>query len=72
MFNASTPSSNDICLNDLLYVCPILHIKLTFLKFVFNGNISKNYGQVFVNPKQTCFQRIVYMTLESGEIQDLD
>ncbi|XP_075150652.1 uncharacterized protein LOC142224750 [Haematobia irritans] len=67
VFNASAPTSNGVSLNDILHTGPILQNELIILilnwrlfRFVFNGDITKMYRQILVDPTQTSFQRILF------------
>ncbi|XP_037824461.1 uncharacterized protein LOC119612686 [Lucilia sericata] len=74
VFNASSPSSNDI-----LHTGPILQNDLTllilkwrFFKYVFNADIQKMYRQILVDPKHTVFQRILFRNNPNVIIQDYE
>ncbi|XP_073821599.1 uncharacterized protein [Musca autumnalis] len=79
VFNASSPTSNGISLNDVLYTGPVLQNDLTililnwrFYQFVFNGDIQKMYRQILVNPIHTPFQRILYRKDPNEPIKDYE
>ncbi|XP_075150784.1 uncharacterized protein LOC142224892 [Haematobia irritans] len=79
VFNASAPTSNGINLNDILYSGPglqneliVLILKWRFFEYVFNGDITKMYRQILVNPKQTSFQRILFRKQPNHPIQDFE
>ncbi|XP_075158336.1 uncharacterized protein LOC142231584 [Haematobia irritans] len=79
VFNASAPTSNGISLNDLLYSGPVLQnelivliLKWRFFEYVFNGDITKMYRQILVNPKQTSFQRTLFRKQPNHPIQDFE
>lgn len=79
VFNASCPSSSGISLNDILYPGPVLQNDLTTLllrwrlyRFVFSADIEKMYRQIKVHPNDTCFQRILFRTDPSKDIQDFE
>ncbi|XP_046807521.1 uncharacterized protein LOC124420038 [Lucilia cuprina] len=77
VFNASSPSSNGLSLNDILYPGPILQsdlplliLKWRFFRFVFNADIQKMYRQILVEPKHTPFQRILFRKNPNSSVQD--
>ncbi|XP_061395654.1 uncharacterized protein LOC133331269 [Musca vetustissima] len=77
VFNGSCPTATGKCLNDLLYVGPVLQKDIISLilnwrmyKFVFNADISKMYRQIQVNPNHASFQRILYRFSPDEEIKD--
>lgn len=79
VFNASAPTSNGLSLNDILHTGPILQNDLTALilkwrlfRYVFNGDITKMYRQILVDPKQTQYQRILFRQCPSGPIEDYE
>ncbi|XP_075155812.1 uncharacterized protein LOC142229153 [Haematobia irritans] len=79
VFNASSRTSNGVSLNDVLHVGPVLQNDLTililrwrFFRFVFNGNITKMYRQILVDPRHTSFQRILYREDANGPIRDYE
>lgn len=79
VFNASNPTSNGLSLNDILYTGPSLQNDLTmllvkwrFFKFVFNGDITKMYRQILVDPRQTPFQRILFRKSPEEKVQDFE
>ncbi|KAH8262070.1 hypothetical protein KR038_001985, partial [Drosophila bunnanda] len=78
VFNASSPSANGTSLNDILYAGPVLQSDLTiqilkwrYFKFVFNADIEKMYRQIWVNPKHTSLQRILFRSPD-GNIRDYE
>ncbi|XP_075150481.1 uncharacterized protein LOC142224584 [Haematobia irritans] len=77
VFNASFQTSNGVSLNDVLHIGPVLQNDLTililrwrFFRFVFNGDITKMYRQILVDPKHTPFQRIIFRPDPDLPIQD--
>ncbi|XP_059217691.1 uncharacterized protein LOC131994814 [Stomoxys calcitrans] len=79
VFNASSPSSNGVSLNDVLYTGPVLQNDLTvlilkwrFYRFVLNGDIQKMYRQILVNPSHIPFQRILFRTSQNDPIQEFE
>ncbi|XP_017465091.1 PREDICTED: uncharacterized protein LOC108358328 isoform X2 [Rhagoletis zephyria] len=77
VFNASSNSSNGVCLNDILHVGPTLQADLTLLlirwrmyKYVFNSDIQKMYRQILVNPSHRPYQRILFRKDPHSGIQD--
>ncbi|XP_075151482.1 uncharacterized protein LOC142225579 [Haematobia irritans] len=79
VFNASAPTSNGVSLNDLLYTGPILQNELItlilnwrFFRYVFNGDITKMYRQILVDPNQTSFQRILFRTNPQNPLEDFE
>ncbi|XP_075150512.1 uncharacterized protein LOC142224615 [Haematobia irritans] len=79
VFNASYPSSSGKSLNDVLYPGPVLQRDITtlllrwrFYRYVFSADIEKMYRQIRVNPKHTPFQRIVFRSDPSDQIQDFE
>ncbi|XP_043064460.1 uncharacterized protein LOC122320331 [Drosophila ficusphila] len=78
VFNASSPSANGTSLNDVLHAGPVLQSDLTiqilkwrFFQYVFSADITKMYRQIWVNPKHTPFQRILFRNME-GELRDYE
>ncbi|XP_070142300.1 uncharacterized protein [Drosophila kikkawai] len=78
VFNASSPPANETSLNDILYAGPVLQSDLTlqilkwrYFRFVFNADIEKMYRQIWVDPKHTPFQRILFRNPD-GEIRDYE
>ncbi|XP_043062888.1 uncharacterized protein LOC122319553 [Drosophila yakuba] len=76
VFNASSPSSNGTSLNDILHAGPVLKSDLTnqilkwrYFRYVFSADIEKMYRQIWVDPKHTPFQRILFRN-NRGEIRD--
>jgi hypothetical protein len=62
VFNASSPTSNGVSLNDVLHAGPVrqsdltlLILKWRFFKIVFNGDIEKMYRQITVDEKHQVF-----------------
>ncbi|XP_075150572.1 uncharacterized protein LOC142224672 [Haematobia irritans] len=79
VFNASSPSSTGVSLNDVLYTGPVLQNDLTililkwrFYQYVLNGDIQKMYRQILVNPCYTPFQRILFRENPSDPTQDFE
>ncbi|XP_041565712.1 uncharacterized protein LOC121467673 [Drosophila elegans] len=67
VFNASSPSANGASLNDILHAGPVLQSDLTiqilkwrYFQYVFSADIEKMYRQIWVDPKHTPFQRILF------------
>ncbi|XP_070068060.1 uncharacterized protein [Drosophila takahashii] len=77
VFNASSPSVNGTSLNDVLHAGPVLQSDLTiflkwrYFKYVFSADITKMYRQIWVDPKHTPFQRILFRNKE-GDIRDYE
>nr|CAA09069.1 polyprotein [Drosophila melanogaster] len=78
VFNASSPSSNGTSLNDILHAGPVLQSDLTVqilkwrdFRYVFSADIQKMYRQIWVDPKHTPFQRILFRN-NRGEIRDFE
>nr|XP_044248535.1 LOW QUALITY PROTEIN: uncharacterized protein LOC123002433 [Drosophila takahashii] len=78
VFNASSPSDNGVSLNDILHAGPVLQSDLTiqilkwrYFRFVYSADIEKMYRQIWVDPKQTAFQRILFRNRE-GYIRDFE
>ncbi|KAH8337105.1 hypothetical protein KR074_011099, partial [Drosophila pseudoananassae] len=78
VFNASSPSANGTSLNDILYAGPVLQSDLTiqilkwrYFRFVFNADIEKMYRQIWVDPKHTPLQRILFRNPD-GDIRDYE
>ncbi|XP_043063799.1 uncharacterized protein LOC122319964 [Drosophila ficusphila] len=78
VFNASSPSSNGTSLNDILHAGPVLQSDLTiqilkwrYFQYVFSADITKMYRQIWVDPKHTPFQRILFRNKE-GEVSDFE
>ncbi|XP_075157958.1 uncharacterized protein LOC142231226 [Haematobia irritans] len=79
VFNASSPTSTGVSLNDILYTGPVLQkdlvalvVKWRFYEFVFNADISKMYRQICINPEHSRYQRIVFRECGSEEIRDYE
>ncbi|XP_023293941.2 uncharacterized protein LOC111677110 [Lucilia cuprina] len=79
VFNASCPTSNGISLNDMLHSGPVLQNDLIILllqwrfhRYVFNSDIEKMYRQILVNENDRPFQRIIFRSSISDEIQDYE
>ncbi|XP_073831493.1 uncharacterized protein [Musca autumnalis] len=77
VFNASSPSSSGLSLNDILHTGPILQSDLTmlilrwrFFRYVFNADIEKMYRQILVHPEDAKFQRILFRSTPNEEVQD--
>ncbi|XP_070138632.1 uncharacterized protein [Drosophila bipectinata] len=73
VFNASSPSANGTSLNDILYAGPVLQSDLTikilkwrYFRFVFNADIEKMYRRIWVDPKHTALQRILFHNPDWG------
>ncbi|XP_070068132.1 uncharacterized protein [Drosophila takahashii] len=71
VFNASSPSDNGVSLNDILHAGPVLQSDLTiqilkwrYFRFVYSADIKKMYRQIWVDPNQTAFQRILFRNRE--------
>jgi len=78
VFNASSPSANGTSLNDILHAGPVLQSDLTiqvlkwrYFQYVFSADITKMYRQIWVDPKHTPFQRILFRNKE-GDIRDFE
>ncbi|XP_043065432.1 uncharacterized protein LOC122320888 [Drosophila ficusphila] len=78
VFNASSPSSNGTSLNDILHAGAVLQSDLTiqilkwrYFQYVFSADITKMYRQIWVDPKHTPFQRILFRNKE-GEVTDFE
>jgi len=78
VFNASSPSANGTSLNDFLHAGPVLQSDLTiqilkwrYFKYVFSADITKMYHQIWVDPKHTPFQRILFRNKE-GEVSNFE
>ncbi|XP_041675602.1 uncharacterized protein LOC121530510 [Drosophila eugracilis] len=78
VFNASSPSANGTSLNDILHAGPVLQSDLTiqilkwrYFQYVFSADITKMYRQIWVDPKHTPFQRILFRDKE-GDIRDFE
>ncbi|XP_075163230.1 uncharacterized protein LOC142235861 [Haematobia irritans] len=79
VFNASAPTSNGVSLNDVLHTGPILQNELIILilnwrlfRYVFNGDITKMYRQILVNPNQRSFQRILFRNNPQSPLEDFE
>ncbi|XP_061395385.1 uncharacterized protein LOC133330998 [Musca vetustissima] len=79
VFNASSPTSNKKSLNDNLFAGPILQqdivlqvLKWRFFRYVFNADVTKMYRQIFLNPSQTQFQRILFRKSPCDPIEDYE
>ncbi|XP_075151028.1 uncharacterized protein LOC142225136 [Haematobia irritans] len=79
VFNASAPTSNGVSLNDVLHTGPILQNELIVLilnwrlfQYVFNGDITKMYRQILVNPSQRSFQRILFRKNPQNPLEDFE
>ncbi|XP_075162874.1 uncharacterized protein LOC142235507 [Haematobia irritans] len=79
VFNASSASSNGMSLNDVLYPSPILQqdlivlvLRWRFFRFIFNGDITKMYRQILINPNQAQFQRILFRENPNEKVQDFE
>ncbi|KAH8357074.1 hypothetical protein KR200_003634, partial [Drosophila serrata] len=78
VFNASSPSTNENSLNDILHAGPVLQSDLTiqilkwrYFQYVLSADITKMYRQIWVDPKHTPFQRILFRNKE-GDIRDFE
>ncbi|XP_043063591.1 uncharacterized protein LOC122319857 [Drosophila ficusphila] len=78
VFNASSPSDNGVSLNDILHAGPVLQSDLTiqilkwrYFRYVYSADIEKMYRQIWVDPKHTPFQRILFRNSE-GYIRDFE
>ncbi|KAH8272613.1 hypothetical protein KR018_004510, partial [Drosophila ironensis] len=78
VFNASSPSSNGLSLNDVLHAGPVLQTDLTlqmvrwrFFRFAFNADITKMYRQISLDPSHTRFQRILFRD-RTGHVKDYE
>ncbi|XP_070074086.1 uncharacterized protein [Drosophila takahashii] len=78
VFNASSPSANGTSLNYILHAGPVLQSDLTiqilkwrYFQYVFSADITKMYRQIWVDPKHTPFQRILFRDKE-GDIRDFE
>ncbi|XP_059223375.1 uncharacterized protein LOC131997094 [Stomoxys calcitrans] len=79
VFNASSRASNGKSLNDVLHTGPVLQQDLVVLilnwrlfRYVFNGDITKMYRQILVNPEHRAFQRIIFRQDPNGKVQDYE
>ncbi|XP_059223101.1 uncharacterized protein LOC131996917 [Stomoxys calcitrans] len=79
VFNASSRASNGKSLNDVLHTGPVLQQDLVVLilnwrlfRYVFNGDITKMYRQILVNPEHRAFQRILFRQDPNGKVQDYE
>lgn len=79
VFNASCPTSSGNSLNDILYTGPTLQSDLTilllkwrFYQYVFNADIEKMYRQIKVNQNDTPYQRILFRSSPSDNVQDFE
>ncbi|XP_059217550.1 uncharacterized protein LOC131994726 [Stomoxys calcitrans] len=79
VFNASSPSSNGVSLNDVLYAGPVLQndlvvliLRWRFFRYVFNGDITKMYRQILIRPEHRVFQRILHRIDPNGSISDYE
>jgi len=78
VFNASSPSENWISLNDIPRTGPVLQSDLTiqilkwrYFRYVYSADIEGMYRQIWVDPKHSPFQRILFRNSE-GYIQDFE
>jgi len=78
VFNASSPSENGVSLNDILHAGPVLQFDLTIqilkwrcFRYVYSADIEKMYRQIWVDPKHSPFQRILFRNSE-GHIRDFE
>ncbi|XP_075150561.1 uncharacterized protein LOC142224663 [Haematobia irritans] len=79
VFNASATTANGSSLNSLLDIGPVLQndrmiliLRWRFYRFVFNGDITKMYRQILVDPSHTPFQRIIFRGNPQYPIQDFE
>ncbi|XP_065369024.1 uncharacterized protein LOC135961453 [Calliphora vicina] len=79
VFNASSPTTTGLSLNDVLYPGPVLQQDLTVLitrwrlfRYVFNADIEKMYRQILVNQRHTPFQRIIFRNSPHKELEDFE
>ncbi|XP_070855048.1 uncharacterized protein [Drosophila suzukii] len=78
VFNASSPSNNGVSLNDILHAGPVLQSDITiqilkwrYFRYVCSVDIEKMYRHVWVDPKHSPFQRILFRNSE-GHIRDFE
>ncbi|XP_052858246.1 uncharacterized protein LOC128266018 [Drosophila gunungcola] len=78
VFNASSPSANGASLNDILHAGQVLQSDLTiqilkwrYFQYVFSADIEKMYRQIWVDPKHTPFQRILFRNPD-GDIREFE
>lgn len=76
VFDASSKSSTNISLNDLLMVGPVVQddlftiiMRFRMFKYAFTADLSKMYRQVRVHPSQTSFQRILWRQSATDKIK---
>jgi len=67
VFNASSLVENGVSLNDILQAGPVLQSDLTiqilkwlYFRYVYSADIEKKYRQIWVDPKHSPFQRILF------------
>ncbi|XP_073814312.1 uncharacterized protein [Musca autumnalis] len=79
VFNASCPTSSGLSLNDILHTGPalqndiiILLLRWRLFRYVFSADIEKMYRQIVVNPADTCYQRILFRSNPSAEVEDFE
>ncbi|CAD6997982.1 unnamed protein product [Ceratitis capitata] len=79
VFNASSPSSNGVSLNDVLYAGPVLQadliallLKWRFFKYVFNADIEKMYRQILLQAADTKFHRIIFRESDEDKLMDYE
>ncbi|XP_076298317.1 uncharacterized protein LOC143217663 [Lasioglossum baleicum] len=77
VFNASCRTSTGISLNDLLLIGPKLQTDLTSVislwrqsQFVFTADIEKMYRQILIDPRDRDYQRILWRTNSSNQVQE--
>ncbi|XP_017475919.1 PREDICTED: uncharacterized protein LOC108366124 [Rhagoletis zephyria] len=77
VFNASKLSHSGISLNDILHTGPVLQndlmlviLKWRLYKYVFNGDIENMYRQIYVQPEEQDFQRIVFRRTPQSSVED--
>ncbi|XP_075158181.1 uncharacterized protein LOC142231459 [Haematobia irritans] len=77
VFNASSRTTNGLSLNDVLHPGPVLQqdlvvlvLRWRFFRYVFNGDITKMYRQILVNPEHRTFQRVLFRMNPNEPVQD--
>jgi len=78
IFYASSPSENGASFNDIIHAGPVLKSDLTIqilkwkdFRYVYSSDIEKMFRQIWVDPKHTRFQRILFRNSEK-HIQDFE
>lgn len=76
VFDASAKSSNQLSLNDVLKVGPIVQqplfsiiLRFRKYKFVFCTDIAKMYRQIKIDKSDTCLQRIIWRSNPDQNLQ---